>query len=756
MKERTMTDPISEHGLHLAAPIERWDEAIPLGNGMMGVLLWGDNNVIKLSLDRGDLWDVRRPAPFDRPEWTWKTLKSLVAQKDRQSLVTLFERPYKDFPYPTKIPAGRIELVFDDSVVAEKFSLRLHEAVGKVRMGKCNLSVFCSATSPVGMIEIRGAEPRLKIRPPAFEQEAPAQEEWGSTGSLGRLRYPAAQHGGSGHLVWTRQDCAGSMQYAIVAATRKTSDGCQIAFTVATSKDGSDPVEIGQRQVTEALEAGYDSVCRSHTAWWDKFWSQSAITIPDARIEQHYYQVRYFYGAASRRGAPPIPLQGVWTADEGRLPPWKGDYHHDLNTQLTYWPYLAANHLDEGLCLLDFIWALLPQFQDFAQRFYAATGACIPTVMTLDGKLMGGWSPFAYSPTNGIWVSHAFYRHWRYTMDRVFLEERAYPFCQEIARFIESLLLPGPRGTLQLPLSSSPELHNNELSAWCTPNTNYDLSLMRWLFGALDEMALVLGDVSAASHWQDLLARLDDLAVADTGSDGAAKPGMGGLKIAPDEHLTQSHRHLSHLMAIYPLGLLQAHRSERDRSVIDESIRHLDSLGMQAWCGYTFCWTACVAARGGQAARALNMLELFLKGFVSRNGFHLNGDFKGLGLTSAQNRPFTLEGNFAFAEAVHELLLRSSDGMIHLFPSTPAEWLDAEFHDLRTEGAFRVSARRRNGKTTWMRIKAETNGVLRLLDPFGEASPVWNRRDVIRTNAIITCNVQANEIVEATLESRPT
>ena len=90
------------------------------------------------------------------------------------------------------------------------------------------------------------------------------------------------------------------------------------------------------------------SLAAPHAAWWARFWQRSSLTVPDLPVLQQYYLVRYFYGAASRRGAPPMPLQGVWSADAGSLPPWKGDYHNDLNTQMTYIAYRTSGDFDEG------------------------------------------------------------------------------------------------------------------------------------------------------------------------------------------------------------------------------------------------------------------------------------------------------------------------------------------------------------------------------------------------------------------------
>ena len=84
----------------------------------------------------------------------------------------------------------------------------------------------------------------------------------------------------------------------------------------------------------------------SHIQWWEDYWHRSSVSIPDKLLERQYYLEMYKFACVARDQAPPISLQAIWTADNGNLPPWKGDFHHDLNTQLSYWPGYTANHLD--------------------------------------------------------------------------------------------------------------------------------------------------------------------------------------------------------------------------------------------------------------------------------------------------------------------------------------------------------------------------------------------------------------------------
>jgi alpha-L-fucosidase 2 len=722
--------PASSSNLAIAAPIERWDEAIPLGNGLLGGLLWGGGQQLKLSLDRGDLWDLRTPETILRKDWNYATMQQLAAAKNQDKMAELFDAPY-NMPYPTKIPAGRLEISLDKSQSAKMFRLDLASAVGRVDLEKSGqVEAFFSAEGPAGpvaMLRVGGPEPQWRIVAPD---------------SVKQLGYPAAAHGGEGQLRWTLQEAALGLKYAVVAGSRRVGDTTQIALAITSTRDDPDPLSLGRQRVRAALQSGWTKILEPHAAWWQRFWAASGVRVPDKAVQQHYDLVQYYYGAASRVGSPPIPLQGVWTADEGTLPPWHGDYHHDLNTQLTYWAYLTSGRFEEGDAFLKFMWDLLPVHRRFAKEFYAAPGAAVPGVMALDGKPMGGWGQYSLSPTMGAWVAQSFYLHWRYTMDAEFLAQRAYPYCDAIGLCLETLLQPAADGKLRLPLSTSPEIHDNSMRAWLAPNSNFDLALVRWLYEALVEMARAKGDATAAARWQKLLDRLDPLAV-----EGQAGP----LRLARNESLAESHRHLSHLMAIHPLGTLNVEGSDRDRNVIAASLARFERLGTQAWCGYSFSWMACMAARAAQPETAAKYLDIYLKAFISPNGFHLNGDYKRLGHSGMSYRPFTLEGNFAAGQAVHEMLLQSWGGVLRIFPATPARWADVSFDYLRAEGGYRVSAIREGGRTKWISIRAARDGQLRLRDPFAGRPVSWNRSDVVRSKGDYVVTLRAGE----TLEGKP-
>jgi hypothetical protein len=203
--------------------------------------------------------------------------------------------------------------------------------------------------------------------------------------------------------------------------------------------------------------------------------------------------------------------------------------------------------------------------------------------------------------------------------------------------------------------------------------------------------------------------------------DLALDPEDGRLLVARDSPLTESHRHFSHLMAIHPLGSIQWEGGERDRATILAALAELERVGTSKWTGYSFAWQASIAARARDGASAERALEIFSTAFCLRNSFHCNGDQSGKGYSDFRYRPFTLEGNFAAAAAVQEMLLQSYSGAIRLFPAVPATWKDASFETLRAEGAFLVSAEREGGEVQRVEIVSEKGGLCRLENPFPNA-----------------------------------
>lgn len=199
-------------------------------------------------------------------------------------------------------------------------------------------------------------------------------------------------------------------------------------------------------------------------------------------------------------------------------------------------------------------------------------------------------------------------------------------------------------------------------------------------------------------------------------------------------------------MAIYPLGIVNVD-SEEGRTLAKRSIENFVSKGPGAWMGYTYGWVSCALARTGDGDAALKYLDDYLRGFIFENGFHVNGDQSGLGLSESHYHPFTLEGNFLAMQAVQEMLLQSWGGEVRVFPATPSVWKDASFERLRAEGGYLISAERYGGHTTNVQITATVDGVLRISDPFFGAEDVRWSREVQQEGGVLVIKMNKGQVL---------
>lgn len=697
--------PKTKHNLQSDHLANRWDEAIPLGNGMLGALVWQKNNKLRLSLDRADLWDERKA--LDLSKFTYKWVQNQVLKKDYAPVQKLGDNPYEDFPYPTKLPAAAME--FNISSLGKVLSneLNIETALNTVKFENGTLfKCYIHASGQVGYFAFENLPSTGNLSATIFPDliihnytgEKTTNEAANSQAGAGlkSLGYAKGILTKTENSIRYHQPANDENYYEVLLQWKVFPDNKLIGcWTISYNKTAVLPIlKINKKEPTD---------WNTHVTWWKKFWERSSVAIPDELLEKQYYLDMYKLGCVARKDAPAITLQAIWTADNGSLPPWKGDFHNDLNTQLSYWPSYVSNHLREGATFTDWLWKNKNENQRYTKEYFEVEGLNVPGVATINGQPMGGWIQYALSPTVSAWLSQHFFMQWKYSMDKQFLKDRAYPYIHDAATFLENITRV-ENGFRKLPLSSSPEYNDNGINAWFTEWTNYDLALAKYLFKAANEVSIACGKKEEAAHWQKIYNELPDYASNET-----------GLTLAPGVTMNESHRHMSPYMAIYPLGLLNI---ENDKSTIQKSLTWLEQKGTKAWCGYSFPWMACMYAKAREADSAVKHLRIFASNFCSTNSFHLNGDQKGGQYSGFTYRPFTLEGNFAFAQGIHELLLQCNNGVTEVFPATPRNWMDVSYTNLRTEGAFLVSANKENGVPSSVKISSEKGGKLTLKLPF--------------------------------------
>jgi alpha-L-fucosidase 2 len=189
--------------------------------------------------------------------------------------------------------------------------------------------------------------------------------------------------------------------------------------------------------------------------------------------------------------------------------------------------------------------------------------------------------------------------------------------------------------------------------------------------------------------------------------------------------LDESHRHPSHLMAIHPAMDLTMEDDEAARAIIHASLEHYFSLGQYRWAGHTYAQMASFGAVLGRGEFAYDCLHHLVEYWLGPNGLHFNRDSRSTGVTGYRgpDGPFTMEANCGACAGICDMLVQGWRDTVRVFPAVPDHWRDCAFRDLLTEGAFRVSAVRRNRRTVWVKVVAGVARELRLRNPFGDATP---------------------------------
>ncbi|MFE4335060.1 glycoside hydrolase family 95-like protein [Streptomyces sp. NPDC056831] len=452
--------------------------------------------------------------------------------------------------------------------------------------------------------------------------------------------------------------------------------------TVTHSHPGTTARDRALRAVKTASALPYGLLAAPHRTWWDRFYRKSFLSLPDARLQRFYWIQLYKAASAARRDAPVMATSGPWLEPT----PWPNTWWN-LNVQLEYWLIHGSNHLE-----LDAVTRALSEFRDQLSREvaapYRADSAGMPR--TTDPQLVNGASvtdggygvgiPGQDPPTpevgNLTWALHNVWLSYRHTMDESILRDTLFPLLRKAVNYYLHFLTPGADGKLHLPATFSPEYGVN------APDCNYDLMLVRWGCRTLLESAEQLGiHDPLTARWQEVLARLAPYPVD-----------ANGFMIGAGVPFAKSHRHYSHMLAVYPLYELTGATPD-ERALIEKSLAHW--VGFEgALQGYTFTGAASMSALLGKGEDALKYLGQLMSRFIQANTMY------------KESGP-VIETPLSAAQSLHDMVCQSWGGTIRVFPALPAAWREMTVHDFRTQGAFLLSAVREEGRTRWVRVTSE-------------------------------------------------
>jgi len=695
-------------------PLPRTHTGALLANGTMGVMVWGENNHLRITVGRVDFWDHRGGMPWTE-EQSYARIRTCLEQKDEEGLRSLFEETDQSEGMPRRpsvLPIGRIDLDLGQGSELSTAVLEIDTGVlaVRVRKGKKEREIRLVLDMQRPLLALRcqrGIKLRAVHRVPAWEYVGDELEAIGFdppglfTGGWTQMR-PVDPHLGVGYRIEDSE---------LFLSTGYGHSAQAAEQTVQVALDGA------QRE-------GFSALRKKTRSWWKRYWGDvPVVEVPNERLRLLYeYGMFKFAGLTSPQGTA-ATLQGAWV-EEYQLPPWSNDYHFNINVQMCYWPAYHGNRLEHLRPLFELIEEWKPILRHNARVFLGIDdGFMLPHAVDDRCTCMGGFWTGSIDHGCTAWVAQMMYRYYRYTLDEKFLAERAYPFMVGAMRVYEEMLEERD-GVLTLPVSVSPEYRGASMDAWGV-DASFQLACIHRLCEDLLEAAALLRK-QPRPIWKAVGEKLPRAALAGPEDERRIALWRG-------TELEESHRHHSHLAGITPFDIFDL-ENESQRDLIERSLADWIKTGPGLWSGWCVPWASMIHTRVGNAEAAELWLEIWERLFTNEGHGTLHDvDFPGFSLMGkgpvqhddGRNEIMQIEAGMSCVAAIQEMLLHVRQGATCLFAGAPARWERVGFKKMRTEGAFLVSARRTRGRVGPVVVESLAGGTFRLVNPWGEGPLVW-------------------------------
>lgn len=634
----------------------KWYDSAFTGNGMLGMIIYKDGaQSIRIDVGRGDVEDTRKmvDAWHSRPRLRigYFTLDTVGEIKDSQARLDLWNAEARGSVETTM---GKIEWRALTHGI-EMLNIFEIKATGEEDGAKFTwhpLEAISPALAQARRAVAAGSKDGLWVN--WAKTEYPPAPAWimEKQGDMESCRQPLLD-GGEYTTAWRIVD-KGNGNRLLYSSIAYRSSG------IGSKQEAYDAVQTG-------IKVNPSHLVDSHRAWWHAYYPESFVTIPDKRWEGFYWIQMYKLASATRADRMLIDNQGPWMQDTTWANAW-----FNLNVQLTYSCVPDSNRYDVGASLYN---KLDKHAQQLVDNMPAdqKDGAGLYTIATQ--QLV---APYAIQSIGDLpWALHDYYMYYRRTLDDKRLREHFFPLLERAMNTYYHVLQEGPDGRLHLPETFSPEYG-------MAPDCNYNLAMIRWSCQTLLDICnrLKINDPQLPK-WKDTLARLADFPVDEN-----------GFMIGAGVPFAKGHRHYSHLLLAYPLYLVNVDQPGK-AEIIRTTLEHWLGFPDNTKTGYTWTGASSIASAIGDGNKALEYMNRF-EPYMLRNTMYKE---------SAESNP-VVETPFSGAQSLHNMLLQSWGGTIRVFPAVADGWKDAAFHDLRAEGAFLVSAARKDGRTEFVRIKS--------------------------------------------------
>ncbi|MBQ8965049.1 MAG: glycoside hydrolase family 95 protein [Ruminococcus sp.] len=702
------------------APAEDWNVALPVGNGRIGGMCFGQPLYEKIQLNEDSVWSG---GPRSRNNASAKGELERVRQLLREEKIAEAEKIVTEAFCGTPVnerhymPLGDliIQHHLEDTCEYTSRSLDLETAVCETLYSIGSTAyrrrVICSEPAGVLAVEITADKPAavsVKVsidgRDDYFDDNSPVSDTdilyYGGSGGEEGINFAA----------YIRVAGKGGRVYRWGSSI--VTEGCDsvvILLGARTDYRVADYKKAAELDVVTAAEKSFDELLREHTEDHRSCFDRASITFEDnadntlptderlALVKQGkadnglvslYFDFgRYLMIAGSREGTLPLNLQGIWNKD--MWPAWGCRFTVNINTEMNYWCAEVSGLGDLHMPLFDHIERMRPNGRITAKEMYGCGGFVCHhnTDIWGDTAPQDLWIPGTQWPMGAAWLCIHIWEHWLYTRDRDFLAQK-YDTLKEASKFFVDFLIDNGRGQLVTSPSVSPEntyiTESGSKGSVCM-GPSMDSQIIYQLFSAVIEAGEILG---IDREYGDKLKELrDKLPKPEIGKYGQI------MEWAVDyDEAEPGHRHISQLYALYPADMISVRHTPELAAAARATIERRLSHG-GGHTGWSRAWIINHWARLHDGEKVRENIEALLANSTSDNLFDMHP-------------PFQIDGNFGAAAGIAESLLQSQNGEIQLLPALSPDWKNGSFTGLRARGGFVIDCNWQDGRAVSCKVKS--------------------------------------------------
>lgn len=749
-------------------PARNWNEALPIGNGRLGAMVFGGIEEEMLQLNEETLWSGGptniNPNPL-APKLLPQIREALFAgdYKKAEELTTRLQGLYTESYEPLGDVIIKMNLPQGATPESYKRDLDISKAVASTTFRINNVTytreIFASAPDQVIVVRLTSSE-RNALN---FSVQAGSQlyytavrngnDELLLAGKAPSHTDPSYQESGELPVVYNDPTGCRGMRFALhikavtsAGIVTSNDNGLHIQdatdvtlfISAATSfngfdkcpdSDGKDEKLIAKNYIERAAAKTFESIKAIHVKDYQQYFNRVSLTLPgrttdsptnermrlyaegatDPGLEILYFQYgRYLLISSSRPGGIAANLQGIW--NHHVRPPWSSNYTTNINTEMNYWMAETGNLAEFHEPLLTLIKNVSVTGKETAKNFYGASGWTLHhnTDIWATTNPVSGSPVWANWPMGAAWFSQHLWEHYQFNGDREYLKNFAYPLMKEAARFCADWLVEHPDGFLVTAPATSPEnvfVTDKGYKGTVSIATTMDMSLIWDLFTNTIQAADHLG--IDPSFRDTLISKRTKLYPLKVGRKGNLQEWFLDWEDADPEH-----RHISHLFGIFPGRQISPLYTPN----LAAAVRRSMELRGDGGTGWSKGWKINVWARLLDGNRAYKLIreQLKLTGVEGTNYANGGGTYPNL---LDAHPPFQIDGNFGGSSGIIEMLLQSHDGGVNLLPALPDAWPNGKVTGLRARGGYTIDITWKNKQVTEVKVHALKENNLRIIAP---------------------------------------